>query len=469
MAERPDKQSLLRSIPKVDSLLEHPRVEALLGSYPRWLVVEALRKLLDERRSRILAGEVGPALVDEESIVDELGERMDELASPSLRRVINATGVVLHTNLGRALLAREVWHQMEEVALNYSNLEYDLDKGERGLRYTHVVDILKKVTGAPAAMVVNNNAAAVLLVLAALAGGREVVVSRGELIEIGGSFRIPEVMAASGAILREVGTTNKTHLRDYQGAISENTALLLKVHPSNYRILGFTQSVALKDLVALGKETGIPVYEDLGSGNLVDLRSYGLPYEPTVQESLKAGVSVLSFSGDKLLGGPQAGIVLGEEGIIEKVRRHPLNRALRIDKLTLAGLEATLRLYMEPETLPRRLPTLALLAAPLEVLKERACRVKKRLEERLPSGFSVRVMEDVSYVGGGALPLAEMPTAVVALMHESMEAREIEEMARRGHPPVIGRIREEAFFMDMRTVREEDMEPMLESLGRSLA
>ena len=453
----------------MDSLLEHSRVEALLGSYPRWLVVEALRKLLDERRSRILAGKVEPALVDGESIVDELEGRMDELASPSLRRVINATGVVLHTNLGRALLAREVWRQMEEVALNYSNLEYDLEKGERGLRYTHVVDILKKVTGAPAAMVVNNNAAAVLLVLAALAGGREVVVSRGELIEIGGSFRIPEVMAASGAILREVGTTNKTHLRDYQGAISENTALLLKVHPSNYRILGFTQSVALKDLVALGKETGIPVYEDLGSGNLVDLRSYGLPYEPTVQESLKAGVSVLSFSGDKLLGGPQAGIVLGEERIIEKVRRHPLNRALRIDKLTLAGLEATLRLYMEPETLPRRLPTLALLAAPLEVLKERACRVKKGLEERLPSSFSVKVMEDVSYVGGGALPLAEMPTAVVALMHESMEAREIEEMARRGHPPVIGRIREGAFLMDMRTVREEDMEPMLESLGRSLA
>ena len=453
----------------MDSLLEHPRVGELLGVYPRWLVVEALRKLLDERRSRILAGEVGPALVDGESIVDELEERMDELASPSLRRVINATGVVLHTNLGRALLAREVWRQMEEVALNYSNLEYDLDKGERGLRYTHVVDILKKVTGAPAAMVVNNNAAAVLLVLTALARGKEVVVSRGELIEIGGSFRIPEVMAASGAILREVGTTNKTHLRDYQGAISENTALLLKVHPSNYRILGFTQSVPLKDLVALGREAGIPVYEDLGSGNLVNLRSYGLPYEPTVQESLRAGVSVLSFSGDKLLGGPQAGIVLGEERIIERVRRHPLNRALRIDKLTLAGLEATLRLYMEPETLPRRLPTLALLAAPLEVLKERACRVKKGLEERLPSGFSVRVMEDVSYVGGGALPLAEMPTAVVALMHESMEAREIEEMARRGHPPVIGRIREEAFLMDMRTVREEDMEPMLESLGRSLA
>ncbi len=469
MTERPDRQRLLRSIPKVDLLLEHPRVEALLGSYPRWLVVEAVRKLLDERRARILAGEAGPRLVDGESMVDELEERMEELASPSLRRVINATGVVLHTNLGRALLSREVWRQMEEVALNYSNLEYHLERGERGLRYVHVVDILKKVTGAPAAMVVNNNAAAVLLVLAALARGREVVVSRGELIEIGGSFRIPEVMAASGAVLREVGTTNKTHLGDYAEAINDDTALLLKVHPSNYRILGFTQSVPLKDLVALGREAGVPVYEDLGSGSLVDLRAYGLPHEPTVQESLKAGVSVLSFSGDKLLGGPQAGIVLGEEGIIERVRRHPLNRALRIDKLTLAGLEATLRLYMEPETLARRLPTMAFLATSLEVLKERACRVKGVLEERLPSSFSVRVIEDVSYVGGGALPLAEMPTAAVALIHAGLAASEIEERARRGYPPVIGRIKDEAFLLDMRTVREEDMGPMLDSLGRSLA
>lgn len=466
MAELVGKRELLRSIPKVDSLLEHPQVRGLLDVHPRWLVLEALRKLLDERRYRIMAGEEDPKLVKRESLVEELVERIEELVSPSLRRVINATGVVLHTNLGRALLAREVWRQMEEVALNYSNLEYDLERGERGLRYTHVVDILKKVTGAPAAMVVNNNAGAVLLVLAALARGKEVVVSRGELIEIGGSFRIPEVMAASGAILREVGTTNKTHLRDYEEAICENTALLLKVHPSNYRILGFTQSVPLKDLVALGRERALPLYEDLGSGNLVDLRAYGLPREPTVQESLQAGVSVLSFSGDKLLGGPQAGIVLGEEEIIDKVRRHPLNRALRIDKLTLAGLEATLRLYMEPETLAQKLPTLAFLATPLEILKERACRVRTMLEERLPSSFSVRVVEDVSYVGGGALPLAEMPTAVVVLLHRESSAGEMEKVARRGHPPVIGRIKDEALFLDMRTVREEDVEPMVASLER---
>ncbi len=459
----------MRSIPKVDSLLEHPQVRELLDHYPRWLVVEALRRVLDGRRARILAGEDSRDLVDVSSIVGELVDGMEELASPSLRRVINATGVVLHTNLGRALLAREVWRQMEEVALNYSNLEYDLERGERGLRYTHVVDILKKVTGAPAAMVVNNNAGAVLLVLAALAQGREVVVSRGELIEIGGSFRIPEVMAASGAVLKEVGTTNKTHLRDYAGAINENTALLLKVHPSNYRILGFTQSVALKDLVALGREKGIPVYEDLGSGNLVDLRVYGLPHEPTVQESLRAGVKVLSFSGDKLLGGPQAGIILGEEEIIERVRRHPLNRVLRIDKLTLAGLEATLRLYMEPETLAQKLPTLAFLATPLEVLKERACRVKARLEGDLPSSFTIGVVEDVAYVGGGALPLAELPTAVVALVHSSLSPAQVEERARKGHPPVIGRVKDEAFYLDMRTVREEDIEPMMSSLKRSLA
>ena len=453
----------------MDALLAHPQVEALLDSYPRWLVVEAVRRLLGDRRARILAGEEDSDLVDARSIVDELLARMEELTSPSLRLVINATGVVLHTNLGRALLAREAWRQMEEVALNYSNLEYDLERGERGLRYTHVVDILRKVTGAPAARVVNNNAGAVLLVLAALAGGREVVVSRGELIEIGGSFRIPEVMAASGAILREVGTTNKTHLRDYQEAISESTALLMKVHPSNYRILGFAQSVPLKDLVALGREKGIPVYEDLGSGNLVDLRPFGLPYEPTVQESLRAGVSVLSFSGDKLLGGPQAGIILGDEEIIDVVRKHPLNRALRIDKLTLAGLEATLRLYMELETLSQRLPTLAFLSTSMEVLKERACRIQHLLEERLPSFFSIRVMEDISCVGGGALPLAEMSTAVVTLVHSQLSASQIEERARRGHPPVIGRIKEDAFLLDMRTVRDEDVKLLVASLRRSLA
>jgi len=459
-------KELLKNIPKMDLLLEHPGVEEVLRTYPRWLVVDALRRILKERRQRIVAGEGDPTLVDVSSIVRELQERIDVLSAPSLRRVINATGVVLHTNLGRALLAREVWRQMEEVALNYSNLEYDLGKGERGLRYVHVEEILKKVTGAPGVMVVNNNAGAVLLVLASLAWGKEVVVSRGELIEIGGSFRIPDVMAASGAVLREVGTTNKTHLGDYEAAISENTALLMKVHPSNYRVLGFTQSVPLKDLVVLGKEHGLPVYEDLGSGNLVDLRAYSLPYEPTVQDSLRAGVSVLSFSGDKLLGGPQAGIILGDEGFIERIRRHPLNRALRIDKLTLSGLEATLRLYMDSQSLAEKLPTLAFLATPLEVIKVRAQRLKTLLEDNLPSSFVLEVMEDSSYVGGGALPLAEMPTAVVAVTHQELSSGQLDERARRSHPPVVGRIKHDAFCLDLRTVREEEVELLSSSLGR---
>lgn len=460
---------LLKKIPKMDLLLEHPGIGEVLRAYPRWLVVDALRRILQERRQRIVAGEGDPTLVDISSIVRELQERIDVLSAPSLRRVINATGVILHTNLGRALLAREVWRQMEEVALNYSNLEYDLKRGERGLRYVHVVGILKKVTGAPGAMVVNNNAGAVLLVLASLAQGKEVVVSRGELIEIGGSFRIPDVMAASGAVLREVGTTNKTHLEDYEEAINENTALLMKVHPSNYRVMGFTQSVSLKELVILGKERSLPVYEDLGSGNLVDLRTYGLPYEPTVQESLRAGVSVLSFSGDKLLGGPQAGIILGDEGLIERIRRHPLNRALRIDKLTLSGLEATLRLYMDPQNLAEKLPTLTFLATPLEVIEARAQRLKTLLEDSLPSSFVLEVMKDRSYVGGGALPLAEMPTAVVAVTHQGLSPVQLDERARGGYPPVVGRIKHDAFCLDLRTVREEEVELLSSSIRRSFS
>ncbi len=461
-------RELLKEIPQVDALLNYPEVQEVLQGYPRWMVVDALRRVLEERRQRIMNGRGDRGLVEPSSIVRELQDRIDIFAAPSLRRVINATGVVLHTNLGRAPLAREVWREMEEIALNYSNLEYDLEKGERGLRYTHVVGILRKVTGAPAAMVVNNNAAAVLLVLAALAKGKEVVVSRGELIEIGGSFRMPDVMAASGAILREVGTTNKTHLRDYEAAIGEDTALLMKVHPSNYRVLGFTASVPLRELVALGRERGLPVYEDLGSGNLIDLRTYGLPKEPTVQESLKTGVSLLSFSGDKLLGGPQAGVILGEPEFVERVRRHPLNRALRIDKLTLSGLEATLRLYMEPERLPERLPTLKCLSTPLGVLRGRAERLVSLLMERLPSSYTFTLMEDCSYVGGGALPLLEMPTVVVAVKHEEFSPEFIDERARAAPLPVVGRIKHEAFLLDMRTVREDEVGPLADSLGRAL-
>lgn len=461
-------RDLLACIPKVDFILSHKRIMELMHHYPRWVVLDAVRQVLDRRRRCIIEGQDAPHLVDLDFIIAELEAVLPYKAQPSLRRVINATGVILHTNLGRALLSQEALLQIREVALNYSNLEYDLEKGERGLRYMHVVEVLQRVTGAESAMVVNNNAAAVLLVLASLAQGREVVVSRGELIEIGGSFRLPEVMECSGAILREVGTTNRTRIGDYEGAIGEQTALLMKVHPSNYRVLGFTESVGLRELVKLGRFKGVPVYEDLGSGNLVDLRAFDLPGEPTVQESLNAGVDVLSFSGDKLLGGPQAGIILGRKEYIEGIRRHPLNRALRIGKLTLAGLEATLRLYMEPESLKDRLPTLGMLSTPVSDLMNRGKRLKERLANVLPTHYVLELREDVSYVGGGALPLAQLPTALVRITSNDKGVGEVEAAARGGLPPVIGRVKGDAFCLDMRTVGDEELEVMVKSLKGSL-
>ncbi len=458
------KEELLRRLPKVDAVLKRDEVEGLFTTYPRWVVVESLRRIIEEKRREILSG--GSPQVSEEDIARELVERIPFMARPSLKRVINATGVVLHTNLGRAPLPKEAVDAMAVVASRYSNLEYDLERGERGLRYVHVVDILKKITGCESALVVNNNAAAVFLVLNTLASGKEVVVSRGELIEIGGSFRMPDVMRSAGAILKEVGTTNKTRLSDYRAAISENTALILKVHPSNYRIMGFTQTVPLKELVSLGREYGIPVYEDLGSGLFVDVRRYGLPYEPTVQESLRAGVDIVSFSGDKLLGGAQAGIILGRRELMEKVRRNPINRALRIDKLTLSALEATLRLYMEerPET---KVPVLGMLSQGLEELSKKAQKLLELLGE--VEGYSFRIVEDTSTVGGGALPLAELPTCCVAIKGAQSPQR-IEELLRtRPLIPVVSRIKDDMVLLDMRTVFEDELETLARSVREALA
>ena len=347
----------LRKIPSVTFLLTLPPFEDYLVLYPRTLILQVLRGLLDGKREELLAGR--PTDITPEGIWQETGQRLKSKTAYHLRRVVNGTGVVIHTNLGRSLLASRAVSQMEAVARNYSNLEYDLDRGERGSRYSHVEGLLLELTGAEAALVVNNNAAAVLLALDSLARGREVVVSRGQLIEIGGSFRIPEVMSRSGAILREVGTTNKTHMRDYENALSDRTALLLKVHTSNFRLLGFTAEVSLERLVGLGRTHRIPVMEDLGSGSLLDLSPFGLEKEPTVQEAVRSGADLVSFSGDKLLGGPQAGIIVGREAMIQLLRQNPLNRALRIDKLTLAALEATLHLYRRPDQALREIPTLA--------------------------------------------------------------------------------------------------------------
>ncbi len=456
----------LRLLPKVDAVLEREEVKGLLNSYPRWVVVEALRHIIEEKRKSILSGVDIP--VSEDSVVEELVENIHKFSLPSLRRVINATGVVLHTNLGRAPLAEEALRAIVEVSSGYSNLEYDVEKGKRGLRYTHVVELLRKITGCEDALVVNNNAGAVYLVLNTLASGKEVIVSRGELIEIGGSFRIPDVMRSAGAILKEVGTTNKTKLSDYKNAITERTALILKVHTSNYRIVGFTESVPLKDLVKLGREYGIPVYEDLGSGLFVDVRRFGLPYEPTVKESMRAGVDVVSFSGDKLLGGTQAGIILGKKEYVERIKKNPMNRALRIDKLTLSALEATFRIYMEGEEAAiAKIPVLSMLAEPLERLRERAERVVDELKDL--DGYSFEVLRDLSTVGGGALPTAEIYTYCVAIAGKQ-RCDEIEEMLRRRPKvPVVGRIKNDRVLLDMRTVREQEVGLLIESVKEALS
>ncbi len=365
-----DHSSILKKIPSMTLLVEEPEFEKLLSQASRKYLVEVIREVLAEKRKVILSGHE-PDL-DLPTLWREVEMKLEAKGAYHLRRVINGTGVVIHTNLGRSLLAAQALEQIQTTAQFYSNLEFDLEAGQRGSRYSHVEDLLIELTGAEAALVVNNNAAAVLLSLDTLAKGKEVIVSRGQLVEIGGSFRIPEVMTRSGAFLREVGTTNKTHLRDYEAVLTEQTALLLKVHTSNYRIVGFTAEVPLEDLVALGQRHNIPVMEDLGSGSFIDVSKFGLEKEPTVVEVVRAGADVVTFSGDKLLGGPQAGIIVGRKNYIQALRSNPLNRALRIDKLTLAALEATLKLYRNEEQALRDIPTLAQLSISLRELQERA-------------------------------------------------------------------------------------------------
>ncbi len=394
--ETPGAREQLRGLPKVDEVLRRPEVIALGATSPRWAVVEVVRRAIERQRRAILAGEAGTHELDLSA--PTLAAEVAVLARPSLGRVVNATGVVLHTNLGRAPLATRAIERIAEVARGDSNLEYEVGEGTRGSRHEHLRALLCALTGAESAIVVNNNAAAVLVALAALAAGREVIVSRGELIEIGGSFRIPDVMRASGARLCEVGTTNKTHARDVEEAIGQDTALILKVHRSNFAIIGFTEEVAVVDLAAIGAGAHVPVMVDLGSGALVDTRAFGLPAEPTVAAQISAGADVVTFSGDKLLGGPQAGIIVGREAALAKIRHHPLMRAVRPDKLTLAALEATLELIREDRAAD--IPALRMLASPLAELEARA----RRLAELcVGAGITVELASVQSAVGGGAL------------------------------------------------------------------
>ncbi len=460
-------QEALRRIPAVDRVLQEDAVrEAIEGfELPRAVVVAAVRDALAELRDRIRSGErvePTPAAVAGRALALARAR-----TAPRLVRVINATGVILHTNLGRAPLPAGAVRALGEAA-GYCNVEYRLDTGARGHRHEVVEGILRELTGAEAALVVNNNAAAVLLGLAALARGREVVVSRGELVEIGGSFRVPDVMAQSGAVLREVGTTNKTHLRDYEQVIGPDTALLLKVHTSNFRVLGFTASVPAAELVRLGARHGVGVMEDLGSGCLVDLSGLGVEREPTVQEAVAAGVDLCTFSGDKLLGGPQAGILVGRADALEACARHPLMRALRPDKLTLAALEATLSLYRDPARAIREVPALAMMAASEGEMEARARALAERIREALGEGARVDVAPDVSRVGAGALPLAELPTRVVEVRPARVGVTSLEGALRAHRPPVVARVREDALVLDPRTVDPRDEAAVVSALRAAL-
>lgn len=461
-----DRAALLREIPKVDDLLRDERVKELLCLFPRRVVLEGIRRALDGLREGIQKGVL--TVVERSSLLDRVVAEVKGIGSPKLRRVINATGVVLHTNLGRAPLSEVAIERLKEVGGRYCNLEYDLARGRRGSRYVHVEDLLCQLSGAEAAMVVNNNAGAVLLVLNTLAEHKEVVVSRGELVEIGGAFRIPDVMAKSGAILREVGTTNRTHPQDYEGAINDRTALLLKVHTSNYRIVGFTAEVPLQGLVEIGRRYGLPVMEDLGSGLLLDLSQYGLRGEPTVKDALASGADVVTFSGDKLLGGPQAGLILGKREIVEQVRKNPLTRALRIDKLTLAALEATLFAYLDEELALGDIPALRMLTTPLEVLKRRA-RKLQRLIRRASLEVDVELLMEASQVGGGAFPFQDLPTWVVAVRPLGIGLEAFEEGLRSGDPPVVARISGDRVLFDTRTLADDELPLVAEAIAKVLS
>ncbi len=456
---------LARQLPSVHELVK----KAAPGAerhYPSGALTAVAREVLKLWRQAIMErGEMPPALDD---LVQEVRQRMESLLRLSLRPVINATGVVLHTNLGRAPLSAEACAAMERVARGYCNLEFNLESGRRGSRYSHVERLLIDLTGAEAALVVNNNAAAVLLVLHSLARGREVVVSRGELIEIGGSFRIPEVMAQSGAILKEVGTTNKTHPRDYERAIGPETAMLLKVRPSNYRIMGFTSQVDKEELVGLAARHQVIVVEDLGSGALIDLERHGIGPEPTVQDSLASGVDVVTFSGDKLLGGPQAGLIVGRAELLRTLKENQLLRALRVDKFTLAALEATLQAYVREEA-EQALPVLRMLTATPAILQQRAVELRRLLTGRLGHACAVDLRRGSSRVGGGALPMEELPTTLVELRPAGLSTVALADRLRRSDPPVLVRIQEEAVLLDPRTLTEEEIALLVEVVVVALA
>src|SRR5215471_912651 len=470
-----EQSGLLRQIPSVDELLAQPRLAELSKRVDRNLVVDVARTVLDDLRARItgqivtsVLAEVSPVACDPSSLEERITALVEQIIARSLLPVINATGVILHTNLGRAPLPESVVEEFRLAGTQYSNLEYDLEAGARGKRDAHTAELLTRLTGAEAAIVVNNCAAAVLVTLAAFARGGEVIVSRGELIEIGDGFRIPEIMEQSGALLREVGTTNRTRLADYENAINEKTRLLLRVHPSNFKVTGFTDKPSLEELIALGKRTGVPVVEDLGSGCLMDLSAAGI-HEPTARESVEAGFSLVPFSGDKMLGGPQAGIIAGKKELVQKVRRHPLFRALRVDKLTITAMEVTLRAYLR--AVWNEIPALRMMHFTLENIAARASAFHEALLEQI-AGANVEseIAEGKSLVGGGSTPAQSLPTMVLHIASARYSASELDARLRltADGAPVVARIEDDRLLIDLRTVFPEQEPALLESLVAAL-
>ncbi len=455
MADEPATGDKRRTLPSVDRLLAHPALRAAIAANGRELAVNAARAALDDARARIQAGQASPTLI---SLAADVAQRLEELTAGTLYPVINATGVIIHTNLGRAPLSAAARSAMDAVAGGYSNLEYDLEAGERGSRYLHAERLLCQLTGAEAALAVNNNAGAVFLALTALAQGRPVVISRGQLVEIGGGFRIPDVMRQSGARLIEVGTTNRTHRRDFEAAINEETALLLRVHSSNFKQIGFVSEVSLAEMVELAHARGIPVLDDLGSGSLLDTSRFGLAPEPMVQASVAAGADLVTFSGDKLLGGPQAGLIVGRAELVGRLRHHPLARALRVDKSTLAALQATLLHYLRREA-EREVPIWRMIATPLQALEARAAAWAGRLQEQ---GIPATVVAASSTVGGGSLPGETLPTRALALAHQNLDG--LAKALRQGRPAVVGRIADGLLLLDPRTVLPETDATLIQAL-----
>ena len=445
---------LLSQIPAINKILLLDEIKELMNTYTEVAIKSAIKQYIEEIKQAILNEELSevPSL---SKIVGEVARIVEKEDKNSLRRVINATGTILHTNLGRSLLSEKIKENIESVAFNYSNLEFDIDNKKRGSRYVHLIDIIKKLTGAEDVLVVNNNAAAVLLTLNTLVKDQEIIVSRGELVEIGGAFRIPEIIKLSGGVPVEVGTTNKTHLKDYENAITEETGALLKVHTSNYKILGFTESVSNEEISYLARENELVSINDLGSGQFVDFSKFGLPYEPTVKEILDSGIDIVTFSGDKLLGGPQAGIIVGKKKYIEKMKKNQLTRALRVDKMTLASLEATLKLYLDEKDALEHIPTLHMISLSKERLFGKADVLKTKLSDL---DFDIRIEEDKAEVGGGSYPASYLESVAVKLTHRKLHATEIERKLLEVEIPIITRIKDNELILDMRTLRTREFD-----------